>query len=267
MQADNLNLGAREVLPHLLALTFDDGQLSAALEQLRGWDHQQRADSQPAALYMSFFNALVARTFHDDVPPDYWPGGGSDTWIVLRNLLDEPGNTWWDDGSTPAVEQRDDILRQAWAEGYAALEARLGRDPDRWAWGGLHTATFENETVGRSGIALIDGLFNRGPYATGGGSSIVNATGFSLARDDASDANSNPGDAYAVRGLPSMRMIVDLGNLGSSLTMHTTGQSGHAYHPHYIDFADAWRKVEYHPMLWDQATIEAEAEAVLRLRP
>jgi penicillin amidase len=49
--------------------------------------------------------------------------------------------------------------------------------------------------------------------------------------------------------------------------MHTTGQSGHAYHPHYIDFADPWRQVEYHPMLWERATIEAQAKAVLRLRP
>jgi penicillin amidase len=267
MQGDSLSLGAQEVLPYLLALAFDDGQLSAAAEQLRGWDQQLRIDSQAAALYMSFFNALVADTLHDDVPPDYWPSGGDTTWVMLRQLLNDPANAWWDNRATGTVEQRDDILRQAWAEGYAALQARLGQDANRWTWGGLHTATFENETVGRSGISLIDGLFNRGPYPTGGGASTVNNTASHLALDDASETNAAPGDAFAVRSLPSMRMIVDLGNLNNSLSVHTTGQSGHAYHPHYIDFADPWRSIEYHPMLWDRATIEAQAEAVLRLTP
>ncbi|MCC6187714.1 MAG: penicillin acylase family protein [Anaerolineales bacterium] len=263
MQGDNLNLGAQEILPHLLKLTFDDARLSAASEQLRGWDYQMGLDSQPAALYMSFFNSLVAATFHDEVPEDYWPHGGSDTWQVLSRLVGEPDNAWWDDGGTPAVETRDDVLHRAFAEGYAALQARLGQDPGRWTWSRLHTATFVNETVGRSGISQIDGLFNRGPFEAAGGSSIVNATSFDLARDDGKE----PGDAFGVTSLPSMRMIVDLGSLSNSLTVHTTGQSGHAYHPHYIDFAGPWRLIEYHPMLWDRAAIEAEVEGLLRLTP
>ncbi len=64
-----------------------------------------------------------------------------------------------------------------------------------------------------------------------------------------------------------MRMIVDFGNLDNSLTMHTTGQSGHAYEPHYIDMADPWRNIEYHPMRWSRAQVEAGAEGILRLVP
>ncbi|MFN2280368.1 MAG: penicillin acylase family protein, partial [Anaerolineales bacterium] len=67
--------------------------------------------------------------------------------------------------------------------------------------------------------------------------------------------------------LPSMRMIVDLNDLTNSLSIHTTGQSGHAYHPHYIDLADLWRKIYYHPMLWDADHIERQAESLLILRP
>jgi len=64
-----------------------------------------------------------------------------------------------------------------------------------------------------------------------------------------------------------MRMIVDLSDLSNSLTIHTTGQSGHAYHPHYIDMADLWRTIQYHPMLWDLEKIEQEAESLLLLTP
>ena len=40
----------------------------------------------------------------------------------------------------------------------------LGNDPAKWTWGGLHTATFENETLGRSGIGPIE----EGPGASQG---------------------------------------------------------------------------------------------------
>jgi penicillin amidase len=62
-------------------------------------------------------------------------------------------------------------------------------------------------------------------------------------------------------------MIVDLSDLTNSLTIHTTGQSGHAYHPNYINMADMWRTIQYHPMLWQFTTIQEQAESTLILTP
>jgi penicillin amidase len=72
---------------------------------------------------------------------------------------------------------------------------------------------------------------------------------------------------YSVQTLPSMRMIVDLSNLDNSLTVHTTGESGHAYSPHYYDMADLWRNIQYYPMLWDQAVVIKAAVEHLVLQP
>jgi penicillin amidase len=135
------------------------------------------------------------------------------------------------------------------------MEKTLGKDTSQWKWGDLHTATFRNQTLGESGVSLIEDLFNRGPFPTGGGKSIVNATGWSTI------------DGYFVDWLPSMRMIVDLGNLNNSLTVHTTGQSGHAYHPHYADMAPLWADVKYYPMWWDQPSAIDDAEGHLVLKP
>lgn len=77
----------------------------------------------------------------------------------------------------------------------------------------------------------------------------------------------DPDAPYVIDWLPSMRMIVDLSDISNSLTIHTTGQSGHAYHPHYIDMADMWRTIQYHPMLWNPQEIEQEAESLLILTP
>ena len=65
----------------------------------------------------------------------------------------------------------------------------------------------------------------------------------------------------------SMRMIVDVANFDNSVTMHTTGQSGHPSSPHYNDMIDSWRMIEYHPMLWSRVKVEAATTERLILNP
>jgi penicillin amidase len=210
-------------------------------------------DSTPAALYAVYWKHLLSATFEDDLPEIYWPSGGGVWMEIIRILVNDPSNSWWDDQSTSKVETRDDIFRLSFESAVKEIKKLKGKDPASWAWGDLHTVTFENQVM--SSFPFIRNAFNRGPFPTSGGSGIVNATGWSTR------------SGYHVGGLPSMRMIVDLGNLNNSLTMHTTGQSGHPNHPHYIDMADPWRFIQYHPMLWDRAEIEAASEGHLRLTP
>ena len=80
-------------------------------------------------------------------------------------------------------------------------------------------------------------------------------------------ATSGAGDPYAVTSLPSMRMIVDLSNLDNSLQVFTTGEFGHAYAAHYVDMVDHWRLIQYYPMLWSRASVDAHTEATLTLTP
>ena len=145
----------------------------------------------------------------------------------------------------------------AFAAAVNELNDTLGSDAEQWTWGDLHTLNLVNSSLGSSGIAAIDALFNRGGYRISGGTSIVNATGWDATKEE----------PYAVRSLPSMRMIVDLSELSNSLTMHTTGQSGHAYHDHYVDMTDPWRNIQYHDMLWDPEQVENKASAHLQLVP
>jgi penicillin amidase len=121
----------------------------------------------------------------------------------------------------------------------------------------LHTTTFYHGSLGKSGIAPIEAIFNRGPVATDGTGIAVNATSFS------SDADSR----YTVVWGPSERYIADLADWTRSLSVHTTGQSGQPYNKHYDDFIDLWRNIQYHPMLWARADIEKNAEGTLTLTP
>jgi penicillin amidase len=254
IHGDNKSLPAGEIIPYLTALKPEEPHLGHALEHLAIWDLQEDRDSAEAALYEATLAHLVAAIF-DELPEDLRPDGNSWTMVLLRKLLAQPENHWWDDSSTPTIESRDDILLRALQEGYAWLEERYGDEVDRWAWGKMHTSTFENQSLGQSGIGLIEAIFNRGPVPTSGGSDIVNATSWSLE------------EPAIVTSIPSERMILDLTNWQSSLSMHTTGQSGHPFHKHYGDMILPWRDIEYHQMHWDRSAIEADAEGTLRLEP
>lgn len=255
MQGDNLNLSALEILPYLEDLDLNP-TLSGARGRLLAWDGRMEMDSPEAALYSSFWVALVGETFNDQLPEDLWPSGGDMTRAAVYRLLDDPTNAWWDDARTPdAAETRDEILQRALERGHADAVERLGPDLDSWRWGDLHTATFRNATLGESGIGPIEAIFNRGPVAVSGGSEEVNSTAWSV------------NDPYDVRSLPSMRQIIDLSDLSNSLMIHATGQSGHPYNPHYDDMIDPWRRIEYHSALFERAAVEDAARQHLTLRP
>jgi penicillin amidase len=260
MHGDNYNASAAYLVPILLQLDLPDQHLVGVRELLNGWDFQDQMDLAAPVVYNSFWRAVLARTLHDDLSEDDWPDGDSPWFVTIRQLVAAPDSPWWDDKNTPAVEKRDDILSLAFADAVSELEGVLGTDSSRWAWGDLHTVTFHNQTLGVSGIAPIESIFNRGPFRTSGGNSIVNATGWSAAEPDAAQA-------YQVAWLPSERLIVDLSDLQASLSVITTGESGHAFHRNYVDQADLWRTIQYHPMLWESAQVEAAAKNHLTLAP
>lgn len=258
MHGDSYSLNAEALVPVLLNVELET-ELAAIRDQYLGaWDYQERADSASATLYEAFWWGLLADTFNDDLPKGFWPGGGSEWVEIVRRLVEQPDSSWWDDkNTTEVVEKRDDIFAMAFSEAVNCQQCieMFGKDISKWKWGELHAATFRNGTLGNSGIGLIEDLFNRGPFITGGGESLVNATSWAV------------GLSFEVIWLPSEREIVDLGDLDNSIATHTTGQSGHAYHPHYDDMAPLWAEVSYAPMWWDMESVINDSEGHLVLMP
>jgi len=260
IHGDNKDLSAEFVVPALLEVDLDDADLDEVRSLLNSWDYQLNMDSAPAALYNSFFYHLLARGFRDDLPEEYWPNGSGRWALIVKNLIAQPDSPWWDDKSTTdTVETRDDIMRLAFEDAVSELEQRFGRATSKWNWGDMHTLTLTNSTLGASGVPPIEALFNRGPFRTGGGSLIVNATGW--------DASKEMPDAYHVSSYPSERVIYDFSDFNNSIAIHTSGQSGHAYHAHYADMTPLWANIQYYPLWWNLESITAAAEGHLILTP
>jgi penicillin amidase len=248
-----MDLLAEELVPILMETPLTNQDLVAIRDLFQGWDYQMGMDSAPAALYAAFWKQLLALTFEDQLPEYFWPEGGTDWMQVTRQILHDPASPWWDDQTTPEVESRDDIFNRSLEAALADLQELAGKEPSKWNWGDLHTLTFYNQVM--DNFPLINKAFNRGPYRTGGGGAIVNATAWSTQ------------EGFEVYFLPSERVIMDLSDWQNSESIHPTGQSGHAYHPHYVDMADPWRLIEYHTQYWERGEVEADAEGYLRLVP
>ncbi len=247
---------AEELVPILLKIRVDDGWVAEGQRTLVGWDYSAAPESGAAAYFNVVMHDILKRTFRDELPEELWPVGG-DRWnAVLSGMFDQPRNLWWDDVTTPGVtETRDDILRLAMTDARREITSLMARDVDDWAWGRLHTATLENQTLGQSGIGPVEALFNRGPYAVGGGPAVVNAMAY--------DAT----EGFTVTSGPTMRMVVDLGALDQSRWVNQSGVSGHAYHRNYADQTELWARNETWPFVATRAAVEARTEDRLELLP
>lgn len=259
IQLDN-EFPAAQALQQAYAEAFDPSTSSAdpivatALTMLSEWDGQNDADSAAAA----FANVLwehVTRAMVDAV------GGTTDDGesVIPRDdqgrfarffelQLMNPDSVWFGDNRT-------DLLLQAAQDAAAELTALQGTKPNTWNWGELHALELRSGTFGESGIAPIEAIFNRGPYPVGGGSSVVNATGWTL------------GEGYGTVTVPSMRMVIDLNDWDASSWQNLTGQSGHAFNRHYVDQTPGWASGETSPWPYSKTAIRASAVDTLILRP
>ncbi len=252
IHGDNYDRSAEKLLPLLADLDFDNDRLSVIRDWLLDWDYQMDADSGQAAMYGIFWDVLKDNILNDQIgdflveysvrfPP----------YVVVR-LSENPDHEWWDDVSTDEVETMDDILIQSLDEAYQEAIERLGDDETDWEWGTIHLAEFESNPLGLSDIETLEGIVNR--YVPVAGSPVtVNVA--------------HTSEDFIVEWGVSERVIYDTSDWDSSLSIHTTGQSGHPYSPDYDSMTELWGTVGYKPMLWSREAVENASVSKLILTP
>lgn len=257
IQGDNKLLSVSEIMPYLTSLKLEDPELVDLRDWLFKWDYFFNEDSPQAALYAEFWMKLVNNIFVSELGDLQKPAGDNKEMWAVALLLKDPHNKWWDDPNTKdKTETRDDILLKSFKEGYAATVADLGSNRTLWKWGKLHTATCVSDPLGQSGISLIESIVNRGPVPDGGTTDAVNAMRWTVASGD-----------FEVRSIPSLRMIIDLGDFSNCVCINSTGESGNPGSKWYGDQIEMWRTVKYHPMLWSRKQVDAAAAYTLELEP
>jgi penicillin amidase len=171
--------------------------------------------------------------------------------VFVENVL--AGHPHWcDDVRTSFPETCTELLASSFEKAMQDLKVRYGED---LRWGEAHAARHRHRPF--SGQPWLAKLFDiRVP--TGGDAYTVNA--------GASDFNDRA-EPYANRHAASLRAISDLGDPQASVFIHSGGQSGNPLSPHYRDFAQAWARGEYVPMVTERRRLEADGVQRLVLTP
>ncbi|WP_327696915.1 penicillin acylase family protein [Streptomyces sp. NBC_00459] len=293
MQLDNSSEIAKLLVPKLLAIDVKDKYVREAQKLLVGWDYTQDPDSAAAAYFNSVWRNILKLAFGNKLPKEVRVEGqclyvkpvnttspadadqrvlecgqreadqaqpdGGDRWFeVVRKLINDQDNDWWSTPKTrtkPAATNRDQLFARAMSDARWELTAKLGKDIDTWSWGRLHRLFLKNQTLGTEGPGFVQYILNRGPWKLGGGEATVNATGW------------NAAGGYGVVWVPSMRMVVNLGDLDKSKWINLTGASGHAFSDHYTDQTGKWVKGELLDWSFSDKAVDDSTSDTLLLKP
>lgn len=230
-----------------------DGAAQRGVDLLRGWDAQNEPGSAAAAYANVLWSNLAQNIFvNRDVPLPVSDQGRLFT--VVGAMLENPDDPMWTNERID-VNGMDEMLALSARQASDELVRLQGENTAQWNWGSLHAITLRSSTLGSSGIAPIEALFNRGPYPVGGGASVVNATGWMI------------GESYETTTVPSMRMVIDLSDFDASTWNQLTGASGHAFHPNYVDQTQDWSKGIQKPWPFSKQGVDAATVDRLVLQP
>jgi penicillin amidase len=213
-------------------------QRAAAL--LGAWNRRYTLDNEAAVLLEAVLRALSASLW-DELPSDISPGTAA-----LLALLDDPQNLWWDIRSTTnRVEQRDDVLSAALADGYTATVRTYGPAASgAWRWSQVHRIDIWHllhlPALSRHGLAVPGGASTLSPSSITGGSEGS-----------------------------SWRMVVELGPEVRAWGTYPGGQSGNPASARYDDRLAQWTRGALAPLRFPRnaAEVSATAELVLRRLP
>ncbi|MFB7220555.1 penicillin acylase family protein [Streptomyces sp. NPDC056227] len=294
MQMDNTSEIATELVPELLKIKVSDKSVREAQKLLEGWDSRQEPDSAAAAYFNAVWRNILKLAFGDKLPKEMrvkgecltvlpadstgpvdeqdkpvrecgqrdadsaQPDGGDRWYQVVANLMNDENNDWWKapgNRKDEATENRDQLFARAMKDARWELTAKLGKDISTWSWGRLHQLTLKNQTLGTEGPDLLQRALNRGPWNLGGGEAAVNASGW------------NAAGGYEVIWVPSMRMVVNVGDWDKSRWINLTGASGHAFSAHYTDQTDKWADGDLLDWSFGTNAVAKSTKDTLTLKP
>ena len=225
MQADNVSLAARELLPFLKRVTPSDERARQALALLAAWDGVMDKDRPEPLIFDAFLRALHKIMLVDKTGLSMSAKGPFAATTLIALLRDHP--SWCDAPNQPDPDCRA-TLTHAFDDGLALLVARDGADMSRWTWGAEHVALLQHKVY--SHIPLLDRVSDLSMPSSGDFYTLDRGGGFEVPADK----------PFARTHGAGFRGLYDLADPDKSRFMITTGESGHIFSPHYRDLAPLW---------------------------
>ena len=162
-------------------------------------------------------------------------------------ILSEPDSFWFDNKDTAETEYRDDVIKNALLKAYNRLDWLYG-SPDKWDWKKINAIRYQHPL----GRVFLLRFFNLDSHPSSGNAFTVKV---------------NYLTAHKTSWSASCRQIMDLSDWDKSISVISSGQSGHFMSRFYDNQVPLWIEGEYHPMIFTRAGVEKNTAATLYLRP
>ncbi len=222
---------------------------------LATWNFVMGKESAGACIFEVTFRKMMDNIFKDELGEELFRKYLKTTMFpprAIRALVRKGSSPWFDNVNTPRKETMEDIMKMSLGQALSALREKMGDDMEKWAWGKIHTLTYQHP-LGKK--KPLDRLFNLGPFPVPGNHLTVNKKQYAY------------GKPYFAEHGVSQRMIVDLSNTNNALHVLPTGESGQLKSPHYRDQIPLYLGNGYHPAWPDRAQAEKNREGTLTLLP
>lgn len=254
IQADQLSLMARQMLPYLLAAEPDSDAALAVQSQLRDWDGVMDRERFEPLVFAAWYRELTTLVYGDELGPLFSAAWGQRP-LFMGAVLEGRAGDWCDDIATDEEETCTGRSTLALERAVAGLSLIYGDSTSRWRWGDAHNAEHAHRIF--QDWAPFSWWFDIA-IENGGGRYTVNAAGFRF------NQRKRP---FAQNHGPAMRAIYDLAALDQSLFITSTGQSGNPLSPHYRDFVERWRDHRPFTIPTERTAVEAARRDRLVLVP
>jgi penicillin amidase len=226
MQHDEVTPLAAAFRPVLEGLSPEGEAARAARDRLLAWDGRMARDLAEPLIFDTWLRQLQQELIGDDLGDLAQTFDQPRPYFLLAALRGEGG--WCEDRRTEDAESCRELAGRAFADTVEELVQRLGDDPDRWRWGQVHRARFDNAVLGR--LPLVGQWASLSISSDGGDFTVNRGT---VGGDD--------DDPWAHVHGAGLRAVYDLAQPDASRFILATGQSGNPLSSHYADQLEPWR--------------------------
>ncbi len=248
IQGDIFNKKAELFLSFLKDIESEEQSTRNGFSLLENWDKQMGGGAAPA-LFNVFLEVLSREVFSDELGENY------ESFIKrtrrkragLLRIMSSPESSWWDDKNTAETETWEIIIKRSMKKAYDSMTEKKGPQ-EMWDWEDMHALNYQHIL----GQVPLFKFFNSGKFPISGDRFTVKAT-FS--------------ENYETTHGASCRLIMDLSDWTNSVSVLTSGQSGHFLSRFYDDQISLWLEGLYHPMLYRSEDIESSSKGIWILRP
>ena len=232
---DRLIAAAKEYPPREPDVRF-------AIEKLRAWDGEATADSAATLVCELTKPALLHRILAPRLGDNLSGYRCPMSTAFLQNVIDHKLERWLPPGDSNFSQ----TLIKSLEEAVSQIPRLVGTDDhNAWKWGNTIPLTFRHPLGGA--LRPLGWLLNVGPFPQSGTASTIKRATLGVG--------------------PSMRMVVDLRELDSSVQNITLGESGQPFSPYYKDQFEAWYHGQSFPMPFSDAALQKAAAHRLELEP